>query len=153
MRSFSAADANGVAKRIDKIREVLARSLHLRTHNSETLARRSLRFVRDIYSFLVQRLAYVAHGSQFGKLPIETKTIYADCGDVNSCGDWLAVELKDAFRTDDGSFDLTAFKAFLKGKWRDRAQIRYGAPRRDPSVSHVRRFNAPTPRRRRSVTF
>jgi hypothetical protein len=33
---------------------------------------------------------------------------------VNSCGDWLAVALKEAFRTDDGSFDLTAFKACLK---------------------------------------
>jgi len=81
MRNFSAADANGVAKRIDKIRQAPARSLHLRTHNAETLASRSLRFVRDIYSFLVQRLGYVAHGSRFGKLSIETKTIYADCGD------------------------------------------------------------------------
>jgi hypothetical protein len=42
------------------------------------------------------------------------KTTYAERGDVNSCGDWLAVALKDAFRTDDGSFDLTAVKACLK---------------------------------------
>jgi hypothetical protein len=35
-------------------------------------------------------------------------------GNVNSCGDWLAVALKDAFRTEDGSFDLEAFKACLK---------------------------------------
>jgi hypothetical protein len=33
---------------------------------------------------------------------------------VNSCGDWLTVALEDAFRTRDGSFDLTAFKACLK---------------------------------------
>lgn len=33
---------------------------------------------------------------------------------MNSCGDWLAVALKDAFRTEDGNFDLTAFKACLK---------------------------------------
>jgi len=33
---------------------------------------------------------------------------------VNSCRDWLAVALKDAFRTKDGEFDLTAFKAWLK---------------------------------------
>jgi hypothetical protein len=33
---------------------------------------------------------------------------------VNSCGDWLAVALKDPFRTGDGSFDLAAFKACLK---------------------------------------
>jgi hypothetical protein len=56
----------------------------------------------------------VAHGSQFGKLSIETKTIYAGCGDVNSCGDWLAVALKDAFRTGNGGLDLAAFKACLK---------------------------------------
>jgi hypothetical protein len=31
-----------------------------------------------------------------------------------SCGDWLALALKDAFRTGDGGFDLTAFKACLK---------------------------------------
>jgi hypothetical protein len=42
------------------------------------------------------------------------KTRYAARGDVNSCGDWLAVALKDAFRTEDGSLDLTAFKACLK---------------------------------------
>jgi hypothetical protein len=40
--------------------------------------------------------------------------VYAAGGDVNSCGDWLAVGLKDAFRTDDGGFDLTAFKGCLK---------------------------------------
>lgn len=40
--------------------------------------------------------------------------IYTDCSDVNSCGDSLAVALKDEFCTDDGSFDLAAFKAFLK---------------------------------------
>jgi hypothetical protein len=34
--------------------------------------------------------------------------------DVNSCGDWLAVALKDAFRTDEGGFNLTAFNACLK---------------------------------------
>jgi hypothetical protein len=42
------------------------------------------------------------------------KTRYIARGDVNSCGDWLALALKDAFRTEDGSFDLTAFKACLK---------------------------------------
>ena len=40
--------------------------------------------------------------------------VYAERGDVNSCGDWLAVALKEAFRTDDGGLDLTAFKACLK---------------------------------------
>jgi hypothetical protein len=40
--------------------------------------------------------------------------VYAARGNVNSCGDWLAVALKDAFRTEDGSFDLTAFKPCLK---------------------------------------
>jgi hypothetical protein len=34
--------------------------------------------------------------------------------DANSCRDWLAVALKDAFRTKDGSFDLTAFEGCLK---------------------------------------
>ena len=32
----------------------------------------------------------------------------------NTCGEWLAVALKDSFRTEDGSFDLTALKACLK---------------------------------------
>ena len=41
------------------------------------------------------------------------KSAYAVRGDVNSCGDWLAEALK-VFRTDDGSFDLMAFKACLK---------------------------------------
>ena len=41
-------------------------------------------------------------------------SVYAARGDVNSCGDWLAVGLKDAFRADDGGFDLTAFKGCLK---------------------------------------
>jgi hypothetical protein len=45
----------------------------------------------------------------------KAKFVYAERGAVNSCGDWLALALKDAFRTDDGSFDLTAFKACLKG--------------------------------------
>jgi len=40
--------------------------------------------------------------------------VYAERGDVNSCGDWLAAALKEASRTDDGGFDLTAFKACLK---------------------------------------
>lgn len=44
----------------------------------------------------------------------KAKTVYAERGDVNSCGDWLALALKEAFRTDDGNFDLTAFKACLK---------------------------------------
>lgn len=33
---------------------------------------------------------------------------------MNSCGDWLALALKDAFRTEGGSFDLTVFRACLK---------------------------------------
>lgn len=33
---------------------------------------------------------------------------------MNSCGNWLAVALKDAFRTEDYSVDLAAFKACLK---------------------------------------
>jgi len=44
----------------------------------------------------------------------KAKLVYAARGDVNSCGDWLAVALKDSFRTEDGSLDLTAFKACLK---------------------------------------
>jgi len=44
----------------------------------------------------------------------KAKTVYAARGDVNSCGDWLTLALKQAFRTDDGNFDLTAFKACLK---------------------------------------
>ena len=44
----------------------------------------------------------------------KAKTRYAARGDVNSCGDWLAIVLKDAFRTDDGSIDLAAFKTCLK---------------------------------------
>ena len=40
--------------------------------------------------------------------------VYAERGDVNSCGDWLALALKDPFRTKDGGLDLTAFKACLK---------------------------------------
>jgi hypothetical protein len=40
--------------------------------------------------------------------------VYAERGDVNSCGDCLALALKDCFRTEDGSFDLAAFKACLK---------------------------------------
>jgi hypothetical protein len=34
--------------------------------------------------------------------------------DANSCGDWLAVALREPFRTGDGGLDLTAFKAWLK---------------------------------------
>lgn len=44
----------------------------------------------------------------------KAKSLYAARGDVNSCGDWLALASKEAFRTEDGSFDLTAFKACLK---------------------------------------
>jgi hypothetical protein len=33
---------------------------------------------------------------------------------VNSCGDWLALALKEAFRSKDGSFHLTSFKVCLK---------------------------------------
>jgi hypothetical protein len=44
----------------------------------------------------------------------KARSVYAARGDVNSCGDWLALALKEAFRTEDGSFDLTAFKACLK---------------------------------------
>ena len=33
---------------------------------------------------------------------------------MNSCGDWLAVALKGTVRTEDGGFDLTAFRACLK---------------------------------------
>jgi hypothetical protein len=40
--------------------------------------------------------------------------VYAERGDVNSCGDWLAVALKEAFRTEDGGLDLAAFNACLK---------------------------------------
>jgi hypothetical protein len=29
---------------------------------------------------------------------------------VNSCGDWLALALKESFRIEDGSSDLTAFR-------------------------------------------
>jgi hypothetical protein len=32
-----------------------------------------------------------------------TKSVYAARGDVNSCGDWLALALKEAFRTEDGA--------------------------------------------------
>ncbi len=46
----------------------------------------------------------------------KAKTIYAERGDVNPCGYWSAVALKDAFRTDDGSFDLAAFKSSLKDR-------------------------------------
>ena len=43
----------------------------------------------------------------------KAKQYYAELGDVNSCGDWLAEALK-VLRTKDGSFDLEAFKACLK---------------------------------------
>jgi hypothetical protein len=43
----------------------------------------------------------------------KARSVYAERGDVNSCGDWLAEALK-VFRTEAGSFDLTAFKACLK---------------------------------------
>ena len=46
----------------------------------------------------------------------KAKAVYAERGAVNSCGDWLAVALKGSFRTEDGSFDLTAFKACLQEK-------------------------------------
>lgn len=46
--------------------------------------------------------------------PFKAKSAFAARGEVNSCGDWLALALKNAFRTKDGSFDLTAFKACLK---------------------------------------
>ena len=59
-------------------------------------------------------LAVVPHSGQFEKLFIVTKTFYAERGDVNSCADWLAVGLGDAFRTDERSFDLAALKACLK---------------------------------------
>jgi hypothetical protein len=42
------------------------------------------------------------------------KSVYAERGDVDSCGDWLALALKDAFQTEGGSFDFMAFKACLK---------------------------------------
>jgi hypothetical protein len=43
----------------------------------------------------------------------KARSVYTARGDVNSCGDWLALALKEAFRTEDGSVDLTAFKACL----------------------------------------
>lgn len=33
---------------------------------------------------------------------------------MNSCGDWLALALKDAFRTEDGALDVSALKACMK---------------------------------------
>jgi hypothetical protein len=41
------------------------------------------------------------------------KLVYAERGDVNSCGDWMAEALK-VFRIEDGSFNLIAFKACLR---------------------------------------
>ena len=41
-------------------------------------------------------------------------SVYANRGDVNSCGHWLALALKVNFRNENGSFDLTARKAYLK---------------------------------------
>ena len=54
-------------------------------------------------------------------------------GDVNSRGDWLAVALKDAFRTEDGTFDLTAFSFVMKNNGVTPPKRRYGAPRGDRS--------------------
>jgi hypothetical protein len=68
--------------------------------------------------------------------------VHAEHGDVNSCGDWLAVALKDAFRTEDGGFDLTAFKACLKDNGVTPAKCGHGPSRRDRSISDVRRFDA-----------
>ncbi len=44
----------------------------------------------------------------------KAKSEHAARGDVNSCGDWLALAFKEVFRTEDGSFDWTAFKTCLK---------------------------------------
>jgi hypothetical protein len=44
----------------------------------------------------------------------KARTKYKDRGDPSSCGDEVAHALKDAFTTDDGDFDLEAFKRCLK---------------------------------------
>lgn len=43
----------------------------------------------------------------------KAKSVYAERGDVNSCGDWMAEALK-VFRAENADFDLSGFKACLK---------------------------------------
>jgi hypothetical protein len=43
----------------------------------------------------------------------EARTRYAERGDVNSCGDWLAVALREHCHTGDG-FDIGKFERVLK---------------------------------------
>jgi len=44
----------------------------------------------------------------------KAKQRYAERGDVNSCGDWLVVALKDAFNPTGREFDLDGFMKCLK---------------------------------------
>ena len=49
---------------------------------------------------------------------------------MNSCGEWLALALKEAFRTKDGNLDLEAFKTCLKDNGIEAPKVnmeRYGA--------------------------
>jgi hypothetical protein len=44
----------------------------------------------------------------------KARSKYKEHGDPTSCGDEVALALKQAFTTDDGDFDLKAFKRCLK---------------------------------------
>jgi hypothetical protein len=48
-------------------------------------------------------------------------------GDVNSCGDWLALTLKEAFRSE-RQLRFDGVQALLEGKRHPTANGRYGAP-------------------------
>jgi hypothetical protein len=66
----------------------------------------------------------------------KAKSVYAERGDVNSCGDWLALALKEHCHSEDG-FDIGKFECVLKENDID-LEHRPGNSRLDRKVSYER---------------
>jgi hypothetical protein len=66
----------------------------------------------------------------------KARSVYAERGDVNSCGDWLALTLKEHCHSEDG-FDIGRFERVLKENDID-LEHRPGNSRLDRKVSYER---------------
>lgn len=59
-----------------------------------------------------KRKAKIKANASIGALS-KARSVYAERGDVNSCGDWLALALKEHCHSEDGS-DIGKFECVLK---------------------------------------
>ena len=79
----------------------------------------------------------MAHGTKDSISSVaKAKSVYAKRGDANSCGDSLAVALKEHCHSEDG-FDIGKFERVLKGNDID-LEHRPGNSRLDRKVSYER---------------